>query len=280
MDPKDMTDEELEKAATPQLEETATKTEEATAEPPKEEPAAEEPEQEPEQLEQQQEKEAEETEQPVESAEAEPQPMSRRKAERLENLIQKLQGTESRVPEAPKPPDYRDVMDAPDQVFEQVQNKTAEYGREAFNAGLEEAKSIRFHTRLEVDAPRIESKYPILDKESTEFNPAVASSINQWYLATVGYDASSDRVANANLRYSDFVEGIMELSENMASKQTAATKENIAKQAATTGLRPDGSSPKRLDLTKAPHEMTDEELEAATMASLPERDARGRFLRK
>ena len=69
----------------------------------------------------------------------------------------------------------------------------------------------------------------------------------------------------------------MELADNMAGVKTQQATRNIAQQAAKTGLRPDGTSVKPLDLNKAPEDMTDEELRAATNATMP-RDSRGRFL--
>ena len=54
----------------------------------------------------------------------------------------------------------------------------------------------------------------------------------------------------------------MELGEVIGAKKAQTAAKNVAKQARTTGLRPDGSSAKRLDLNKAPDQMTDEELDA------------------
>lgn len=236
------------------------------------------------------EKEAEvvEAEAPVEEAPQEitqevPQEpeMSHRKAKRLE----KLEGLVERLKGKPEPAaktegiDYRQMIDAPDEVYQQLETKSQEYGQAQFNAGLEEAKSIRFHTRLEIDAPRVEAKYPQFDKNSEEFNPGLANTVNEWYLATVGYDGQSDRVNNPNLRYSDFVEGIMELADNVGTTKAANSVKNIAKQAASTGLRPDGSTVKPMDLSKDPQDMTNEELEAAIGSTMP-RDSRGRFTKQ
>ena len=225
------------------------------------------------------EEQLEQSETPEEESETEEPPMSRRKAkrlEKLESLVERLRGQES--PQAPKAEglDYRKLIEADDAVIQNLEAKSQEYGQAQFNAGLEQAKSIQFQTRLEIDAPRVEAKYSIFDKESPDFDPAVTSSINNWFLASVGYDAQTGFVANPNVRYVDFVEGIMELADNMAGVKTTESVKNIAKQAATTGLRPDGSSARSMDLSKHPSEMTNEELEAAVKVSLP-RDSRGRF---
>ena len=214
-----------------------------------------------------------------EGEEAPPQ-MSRRKAERLEKLeglVERLKGPEMK-PKAPTDGiNYREMLDAEPEVYEQLEAKSQEFGQSQFDAGREQANTIQFHTRLEIDAPKIEAKYPQFDKDSVEFNPAVADAINKWYLATVGYNSQTNSVQNANVRYADFVEGIMELADNMAGVKTTKTASNIAKQAASTGLRPDGSSARGLDLGKAPEDMTDEELNAVISRDLP-RDIRGRFI--
>ncbi len=85
----------------------------------------------------------------------------------------------------------------------------------------------------------------------------------------VGYDAETDTVKNPNIRYADYIEAQMELAEAIAGEKNQKTVQNIAKQAATTGLRPDGSKAKGLNLNQSPDQMTDEELAAAIAATLP-----------
>jgi hypothetical protein len=210
----------------------------------------------------------------------EPQQMSRRAAkrlEKLEGLIGHIRGSQRPQEQRQRQGiDYRKMIEADDQVYDQLDKASQDYGQAQFSAGLQEAQSVRFHTRLEIDAPRIEGKYPQFDKGSQEFNPGLASAVNEWYLATVGYDPDTDTVANVNVRYADFVEGIMDLADAMAGQRTARTTQNIARQAANAGLRPDGSSAKPLNLNKAPEDMSEAELNAAISASMP-RDTRGRF---
>jgi hypothetical protein len=220
----------------------------------------------------------EEPEQP-ENPESEEPPMSRRKAkrlEKLEGLVQRLRGPQAQPERKTDSIDYRKMIEADDQVYDQLDRASQDFGNKQYEAGLQQANSVRFHTRLEIDAPRIEGKYPQFDKESSDFNPGLASAVNEWYLATVGYDPQTDTVRNADVRYAGFVEGIMELAEAMAGAKTTKTTENIARQAANAGLRPDGSSAKPLNLNKAPQDMTNEELNAFIGANLP-RDTRGRF---
>lgn len=196
-------------------------------------------------------------------AEPERQP-SRRESLRIQQLLEKLK--EKEAPAERRAPsgglDYKTALDTNDETVELLDADRRKYGEQLYNEGLEQSKTIQFQTRLEIDAPRIEAKYPVLDKDSPDFNPVVANALNQMYLSAVGWDATTRRVANANVRYADYIEGIMELSDEVASKKVAQSTRNITKQAAATGLRPSGGNAKRLNLNQAPEKMTDEELKA------------------
>jgi hypothetical protein len=193
-----------------------------------------------------------------------PQQPSRRENLRIQQVLERLK----QQTQAPEPPqatglDYGTALDADPEVIKQLQDDRQAASQTAFTQGLEQAKSIQFHTRLEIDAPRVESKYKQLNPDDKEnFNPALANAVNTWYLQTTGYDQEKDTVANPNLRYAEFVDGIMELGEVIGSQKAQVAAKNVAKQAAQTGLRPDGSQAKRLDLNKSPDAMSDEELDA------------------
>lgn len=251
------------------------KPEEQLNEQPQEEaPEAEQPEVEPSQPTEEEEPEApvEETEPEPESpeetpAEEEPKEPSRRETLRIQQLLAKMK-------DQPKPAvspegglDYKTALDADPEVVAQLEADRKAVAEAQYQRGFDQAKSIQFHTRLEIDAPKVETKYPQLNKDSDQFDPVVADEINSLYLHLVGYDSKTDTVQN-NLRYADFVETQFGLAERLAKEKVAKTSLNIAKQAANTGLRPDGSSAKRLNLDKAPEEMTDEELDAV-LAKLP-----------
>jgi hypothetical protein len=240
---------------------------------PEEEPKVETPPQEdsneskaPEQLEETPEEEPKEEPPAEEEGEEQAPPqMSKRKAERLsklENLVSKLKGDEAPVP-VPKPQglDYKEVLNADEDTIAQFEADRLATAEASFNQGREQSRSIQFHTRLELDAPKVEAKYPIFDKESSDFKPETADAINRWYLTSVGYNAEKDTVSNTNVRYADFVDGIMELADSMAGSKVETTKKNIASQAANTALRPDGSTTK-MNLNKLPQDMSDEELKA------------------
>lgn len=220
-------------------------------------------------------------EQPEDPIQQEQPQMSRRKAkrlEKLEGLVQHLRGTPQQQQQQRNAQgvDYRKLIDADEQVYQQLDQVTQNFGQTQYQAGLQQANSIQFHTRLEIDAPRVENKYEQFNRSSPEFNPSLASAVNEFYLGMVGYDQQTGAVQNPNLRYESFVDALAELGEAMFSTKTTQSTQNIARQAANAGLRPDGSSAKPLNLNKAPEEMTDEELRAAAKASMP-RDSRGRF---
>lgn len=199
-----------------------------------------------------------------EAQEEAPQQPSRRENLRIQQVLERLK----QQPQAPEVPqatglDYGTALDAEPEVIKQLQDDRQAASQTAYTQGLEQAKSIQFHTRLEIDAPRVEGKYEILNPNDKEnFVPAAANAVNQFYITLAGYDQNKGTVANPDLRYADFAEGIMELAEVLAAKKATKTVQNVAKQAAQTGLRPDGSSAKRLDLNKSPGAMSDEELDA------------------
>lgn len=211
--------------------------------------------------------EDEPAEEQSEEEEVEEPKLSPRAEKRIEQLKIKSLIADLKQKSQPQPTikpslDYKETLEADPEVLDRFEQDRTDYGQQNYQAGLEQAKSIQFHTRLEIDAPKIESKYPVLNKDSEDFNPAVADALNEMYLSAVGYDRETGLVANPNLRYADYIEGMMELADRTAATKTQKSTKNIAKQAAQTGLRPDGSKAKRLDLNKAPEQMSDEELEA------------------
>jgi len=233
-----------------------------TEEPSQDEPAQDEPADEPE----------------VKATEEEPEvteqkPPSRRETLRIQDILAKRERT-AQPAQQPDRLDYQNALDADPETVKQLETDRQNYGQVNYNQGLEQAKNIQFHTRLEVDAPKVESRYKFLDKNDKQnFDPVRADAMNTLYLQATGYDAGdpnrgvAESVQNPNIRYSEFVEAQMEFAEALMAESQSRTTKNIAKQTATTGLRPDGSSAK-LDLTKDPELMTDEELQARIDAGL------------
>lgn len=226
----------------------------------------------------------EEPEQPEEEAqepegeEEAPKPPSRRETLRIQQLLKKY-GPPPERPTAPsqrqEPLNYAEALEADPEVVRQLEADRQATAQAQYiqgqNEGIKRAEYLNWNTSLKIDAPQVEKKYPVLDPESPEFHPAVADAVNNWYLNMSGFDPQSQTIANPNIGYGEFVEGFMELVKETASEKTAQATKNIAKQAATTGLRPDGSSAKRLNLNQAPEKMTMEELYAAIGQTPPKK---------
>ena len=208
--------------------------------------------------------EVEEQEEQIEeiSEEQPEKPTSRRADLRIQKLIEKLKTQDKpSIPQA-QGINYQDELDADPEVIAKLDADRQTYGDSLYQNGLDQANAIQFNTRLEIDAPRVLEKYPQLNPEDNSFNPALADAINNWYLSTVGWNPEKQTVSNPNIRYQEFAESIFELGNEIAGQKVQATAKNIAKQAATTGLRPDGSSSKRMNLNQPIENMSDEELAA------------------
>lgn len=204
-----------------------------------------------------------------EGAKEAPSEPSRRENLRIQQLLAKMNAQKRSAPSQPEQPkalNYREALEADDEVVKTLEQDRETYGQHQYTQGLSQAEKLAqsqmFHTRLELDAPKVAKDYPIFDNKSPEFNPVLTDSVNRMYLNFVGYDHNTGSVERTDVRYAEFVEAIFELGNEIGTKKAEASRKNIAKQAASTGLRPDGSKAKGLNLNKAPSDMTDEELEA------------------
>lgn len=229
------------------------------------------------QTEEEQQEESSEEEEQSQEPEAEPEKkLSRRQELRLERLMSRIKGDEpTGKPSVEEALDYAEELEADDETLKRLKDDRDRVATENYNRGMEQSKVIQFHTRLEIDTPRVENKYPQLNSESEDFNPNLTTTINRMFLLHVGYNPGDpekgipESVANPGIRYGEYVDGIYELAKEMAGEQTAQTAKNLSGQASKTALRPDGSSAKKLDLTKAPQDMSKEELAAAIKATVP-----------
>lgn len=206
--------------------------------------------------------EPEEAEEKEAEPETEERPPSRRESLRIQQLISRMKQEPAQAPRVRPTLDYNEALDADPEVIQQLEQDRQSYAQATYQELAEQQKAESFKLRLEVEAPKVEEKYPVLDQRSEHFDPAVADALNTMYLSSVGFDEQTGRVQNPNVRYTDYIESMMELVDAVASEKNVKTAKNIAKQAASTGLRPDGSRAKRLNLNKEPHEMNDDELKA------------------
>lgn len=212
----------------------------------------------------------EDEEKPEDKPEKKP---SRREQSRVRDLLEKYGDPGDKPAAKPdaKGIDYEKELDADPELIKKLDDDRSKISQDSFNQGLEQSKSLMFHTRLEIDAPRVEAKYPQLDKNSDDFKPEAASDVNMLYLRLVGFDPKTKAVANPEIRYTEFVDTIFALANDLADVKVEKQVKEVKKQAAQTGIRPDGSRTKKLDLSKAPEDMSDEELDAYLAQALPKR---------
>lgn len=212
---------------------------------------------------------------------------SPRQAKRIQQLLEKTKRQRTVEQPAPvasqpvevQPINFRELIDAPDEVFAQLESAVEEYGKQFTQPAPQPQQTsdaqfdtLRWETNLKIDTPKVLSKFSKINPDDKEnFDPIVADSLNQEYLQTVGFDERTGLVANPNISYSDFIEARFELANLLADEKTETTKKNVVKQAAATGLRPDGSQSKRLNLNQAAENMTDEELDAIIAQGIPPR---------
>lgn len=250
---------------------------EAPVEPPEETPKEETPEEPSQDIQEEPapEEQPAEPEVPEEPAE---KPPSRREQLRVQQLLKKYGPPKKSEPQK-SGKDYRDMIQADDEVYQTLESDRQNVARDSYNQGQEAANFGQWRRFLQYDERQAWNKYPELDPSNKDrYHSALADAMQAKYLRAVGYDGEKNIVADPDMSYLDFVEAEMEFADEVASLKVADTTKNIAKQAASTGLRPDGSSAKGLDLNKAPEDMDKEELEAAINASMP-RDSRGRFIK-
>lgn len=180
---------------------------------------------------------------------------------RLEKLIANMTRPKEQPPQQPQALDYRQALDADDEVVTALESDRQAFGEALYNQGLERARALEFRTMLEIDAPRVESKYPQLDPSSDEFDAQTASDINTLYLTISGYNQATGAAAPDYPRYGKFVDAFMATANAVAGKKVTESTKNVARQAAQTAIRPGGQSAK-LNLNKEAHDMTDDELNA------------------
>lgn len=260
-DASQMTDEELAKAV--------------GSEPPKEEvkePPESKDKQEPEAPEEKPEVKTPEEEEPAEEEELSPRAQKRLESLKIQEQIARLKQVNPQPSQSKRDGalDYSTALEADPEVIKQLEaDRTAE-GQAQYEHGLDRSNYNKWEILLSMDEPTVRAKYPELDPTNKEkYYPALAQTMATKFAMFSGYNPGDPEkgiartVQNPSLRYLDFVEGEMEFANELASLKNAQTVKNVAKQAATTGLRPDGSSAKRLNLNKQPHDMTTEELYAA-----------------
>lgn len=205
--------------------------------------------------------------------EEEEKPPSRREQLRIRQILAKSK-QQPTSPKAPEPTglNYEEELDTDSDTRKRLEDDRRAYAEEVRQATLREMHSSEWRTRLDIDAPQVASKHGFLNHNDKEkFKPEVADALNTWYLDMAGFDAETNTVTNPTIRYGEFVDGVVELAKEIAGNMVENTTKQIKTQAAKAGLRPDGSSSKKLNLNQAPESMTDEELDAIISQAIPPR---------
>jgi len=177
--------------------------------------------------------------------------LSPRQQKRVEQLTKsKLDSILDRVTQGKaqastyKPLDYKETIEADEEVINQLSKD-----REQYATSLQEQTNERITTELwkrdiKTDLALVKDKLDKLD-------PSDARAIDKEYLLYSGYDQERGRVANPTISYAEFVEAQIERAERLASNLNIRTQQNVAKQAAQTGLRPTGGASKATKISSA-----------------------------
>lgn len=205
---------------------------------------------------------------PVDEPEGEPdeeeKPPSRREQLRIQQVLERVKQN------APAPKqterrdgaiDYANELDADPTVIKRLEEDRQLAEQSRYQEGLKQAQGYEWRTLLQIDAPQMEAKYTQLDKNSPDFHPAISNALTTQYLQMSDFDQETGLANNPGMRWNEYVESMYELADEINATRTQKSQTNVKRQAATTGLRPNGQGAK-LDLTKAPEDMTDEELDA------------------
>jgi len=168
-----------------------------------------------------------------------------KKAEELKltKILDRIQQTKQPVQRDERQPmDYREAIDAPDEVYNSLDQDRRNYGDQRYNEGLEKSKAIEFKMNIKLDLPLVKDKLDRLD-------PADATALDREYLQLVGFDPNTGYVQNSDIGYADFIDARIQQAERLAASMALKSQKNIAKQAAQTGIRPDGGAHKGLQIS-------------------------------
>lgn len=128
---------------------------------------------------------------------------------------------------------YRDAIEAPDEVYQQLEQDRETVRSQARNEVLDEVRRVQFETNLKIDLPLVQDKLSKLD-------PSAAQALDRAYLQFVGFNPQTGVPAVDGVSYAEFIDAQLELANSIATNRVVNTQRNIAKQAAQAGVRPDG----------------------------------------
>jgi hypothetical protein len=203
---------------------------------------------------------------PEEPPEEDPKPVSHRENKRIKALTEKLASQQQNKQEQPPKPSDLFVGDK-EYTPEEANERARAYGTQQYESGLAAAKALEFRVSLELDAPKVASRYDFMNTDSEKYDPGITEFINATYLKLVGYDPTTGVPKDTGIRYAEFVDGWMEGQEAVAALRNANSSANLAKQASQTGVRPNTVTKKTYQ-GDDPREMSDSQLEQVINSAL------------
>jgi len=213
----------------------------------------------------------------LKSDNSEEHPPSRRETKRIQQLIAKMQNqSNSNLPFPSTNSNLSNnqkqrIIDEGEYDLDEINQMAGNYANEMYQRGLSQAQQLQnanmFSTRLEIDTPQVMSKHTFFDPKASDFNPSVADMVNRMYLNFVGYNPSTGTVTNPNIRYGEFVDAYMESVDVLSSQNRAESSQNIAKQVANSGMRPNGVADTEYQGNN-PKKMSDKQLDDIIKDSL------------
>jgi hypothetical protein len=156
---------------------------------------------------------------------------------KFNKILDRIQNTRTAATpvEESKPLNYRDVIEADDELFG-VLEKDRETAVANERASVNQALlTSEWRTNIKLDLPLVKERLDKLD-------PADAEALDREYLLISQFDGKTGNVGRNDIGYADFIEARVEQAERLASNMNLRSQKQIAKQAANTGVRPDGGA--------------------------------------
>lgn len=171
------------------------------------------------------------------------QPESQRRIRELANdrrrLQEQLEAYQTQSLYTPPSGDAWEQYQSGEITLDQLKNLTTQT---AMQAAALETQKLRQEISFSSDLRTVESKYPKLNPESSEYDQDYDDKISKLYQRAGGI--------NSGVSLPEFIQDIESLGERVASQKTKQITQTLAKQAAEGGMAPTSSdtSSKKVDL--------------------------------
>ncbi len=162
----------------------------------------------------------------------------------LNSILDRIQGKQPQQTGQHERLDYREAIEAPEEVYQTLERERETIKKESFNEGLEAVKAIEFKNNIRFDLPLVKDRLDKLD-------PIDAATLDREYLLTVGFNPQTGAPLHTNVGYAEYINSKLDMMERFVAAKTARSQQNIAKQASQTGVRPDGGTRPSFNITSA-----------------------------